>query len=72
MIGAPGWAEKAVARLEADVAAGAVGIGEVGKGFGLSTKKADGTRLELDDPVHQKERVTVGNQAHDAGNVHVG
>ena len=46
----PGWAEKAVAQLEADVAAGAVGIGEVGKGFGLSTKKADGSRLKLDDP----------------------
>ena len=46
----PGWAEKAVARLEADVAAGAVGVGEIGKGFGLSTKKADGSRLRLDDP----------------------
>ena len=50
-VGSPGWAEKAVSRLEADVAAGAVGIGEVGKGFGLSTKKADGSRLKLDDPV---------------------
>lgn len=46
----PGWAEKAVAQLEADVAAGAVGIGEIGKGLGLSTKKADGSRLRLDDP----------------------
>lgn len=46
----PGWAEKAIAQLEADVAAGAVGIGEVGKGFGLSTRKADGSRLQLDDP----------------------
>jgi predicted TIM-barrel fold metal-dependent hydrolase len=46
----PGWAEKAVAQLEADVAAGAVGAGEVGKGFGLSTRKADGSRLRLDDP----------------------
>ena len=46
----PGWAEKAVAQLEADAAAGAVGIGEIGKGFGLSTRKADGSRLELDDP----------------------
>ena len=49
-VGTPGWAEKAVARIEGDVAAGAVGIGEVGKGFGLSTKKADGSRLKLDDP----------------------
>lgn len=46
----PGWAEKAVAQLEADVAAGAVGIGEIGKGLGLSTRKADGTRLKIDDP----------------------
>ncbi|HEX7121290.1 MAG TPA: amidohydrolase family protein, partial [Gemmatimonadaceae bacterium] len=46
----PGWAERAVAQLEADVAAGAVGVGEVGKGFGLSTRKADGTRLRIDDP----------------------
>ncbi|MES2525241.1 MAG: amidohydrolase family protein [Gemmatimonadota bacterium] len=46
----PGWAEKAVAQLEADVAAGAVGVGEVGKGFGMSTRKADGTRLKIDDP----------------------
>ena len=47
----PGWAERAVAQLEADVAAGAVGIGEISKGFGLSLKKADGTRLAIDDPV---------------------
>jgi predicted TIM-barrel fold metal-dependent hydrolase len=46
----PGWAEKAVAQLEADVAAGAVGVGEISKSFGLSIKKADGTRLKLDDP----------------------
>ena len=46
----PGWAEKAVAQLEADAAAGAVGVGEIGKGLGLSTKKADGSRLAIDDP----------------------
>jgi predicted TIM-barrel fold metal-dependent hydrolase len=46
----PGWAEKAVAQLRADVAAGAVGIGEVGKGLGLSIRKADGSRLRIDDP----------------------
>jgi predicted TIM-barrel fold metal-dependent hydrolase len=46
----PGWAEKAVAQLEADIAAGAVGVGEVGKGLGLSTRKRDGTRLRIDDP----------------------
>jgi predicted TIM-barrel fold metal-dependent hydrolase len=46
----PGWAEKAVAQLEADVAAGAVGVGEISKGLGLSILKADGTRLRIDDP----------------------
>jgi predicted TIM-barrel fold metal-dependent hydrolase len=46
----PGWAEKAVAQLEADVAAGAVGVGEISKGFGLSVRKPDGSRLRIDDP----------------------
>ncbi len=46
----PGWAAKAVAQLDADVAAGAVGIGEIGKGLGLSARKADGSRLKIDDP----------------------
>ena len=46
----PGWAERAIAQLEADVAAGAVGIGEIGKGFGQTIRKADGSRLKLDDP----------------------
>ena len=46
----PGWAEKTIKQLEADAKAGAVGVGEIGKGFGLSTTKADGTRLKIDDP----------------------
>ena len=46
----PGWAQKAVAQLDADVAAGAVGVGEISKSFGLSIKKPDGSRLKLDDP----------------------
>ena len=46
----PGWADKAVQQLEADLKAGAVGIGEIGKGFGLRTRKPDGSRLKLDDP----------------------
>ena len=46
----PGWAEKAVAQLEADVKAGAVGVGEITKSFGLRTRKADGTLLKIDDP----------------------
>jgi predicted TIM-barrel fold metal-dependent hydrolase len=47
----PGWVERAVAQLEADVAAGAVGVGEISKGLGLSIRKADGTRLRIDDPI---------------------
>jgi uncharacterized protein len=46
----PGWGPKAVAELEADLKAGAVGVGEVPKGFGLRTRKADGSRLHIDDP----------------------
>jgi predicted TIM-barrel fold metal-dependent hydrolase len=46
----PGWAEKAIAQLEADVKAGAVGVGEVAKAFGLRTTKPDGSRLRIDDP----------------------
>jgi predicted TIM-barrel fold metal-dependent hydrolase len=46
----PGWAQKAVAQLDADVAAGAVGVGEIPKSFGLSVKKPDGSRLKIDDP----------------------
>ena len=46
----PGWAERTVAQLQADLAAGAVGVGEISKTFGLTIKKADGSRLKLDDP----------------------
>jgi len=46
----PGWAERAVAQLEAAAATGAAGIGEIGKGLGLITRKADGSRLHIDDP----------------------
>jgi predicted TIM-barrel fold metal-dependent hydrolase len=46
----PGWAPLAVAQLEADLKAGAVGVGEVPKSFGLRNRKADGSRLRIDDP----------------------
>jgi predicted TIM-barrel fold metal-dependent hydrolase len=45
----PGSGARIAAQLEADIKAGAVGVGEIGKGFGLSAKKTDGTRLRLDD-----------------------
>lgn len=46
----PGWSAKAVAQLEADVKAGALGVGEISKALGLRIRKADGTRLTIDDP----------------------
>jgi len=46
----PGWADKAVRQLEADIGAGAVGVGEISKSFGLTIQKPDGTRLQVDDP----------------------
>ena len=46
----PGWAEKATSQLAADVKAGAVGVGEISKAFGLNTTKPDGSRLKVDDP----------------------
>jgi len=46
----PGWAERAIAQLEADLKAGAIGVGEISKSFGLRTRKPDGSRLRVDDP----------------------
>ena len=36
----PGWGEKAVKQLEADIKAGAVGVGEIAKSFGLDHAQA--------------------------------
>lgn len=46
----PGWGAKAAAQLDADVKAGAVGLGEISKALGLRYRKADGSRLRVDDP----------------------
>ena len=46
----PGFGQRAAAQLEADVKAGAVGVGEISKAFGLRIEKADGSRLAIDDP----------------------
>jgi len=45
----PGSGERIARQLEADVRAGATGVGEIMKSFGLTTRKADGTRLAMDD-----------------------
>jgi predicted TIM-barrel fold metal-dependent hydrolase len=46
---APGWSARAAAQLEADIKAGAVGL-KVFKDLGMFDRKADGSRLRVDDP----------------------
>jgi predicted TIM-barrel fold metal-dependent hydrolase len=46
----PGGGARVAAQLEADVKAGALGLGEILKEFGMRIRKADGSRLTLDDP----------------------
>lgn len=46
----PGSGARIAAQLEEDVAAGAVGIGEISKAFGLAHRRTDGSRLRMDDP----------------------
>ena len=46
---APGWGTKAAAQFESDIKAGAVGL-KIYKNLGMTTMKADGTRLAIDDP----------------------
>lgn len=47
---APGAGRRIAQQLEADVKAGALGVGEIMKSFGLTIRRANGARLELDDP----------------------
>ena len=46
----PGFGQRAARQLEADVKAGALGLGEIDKGLGLRARKTDGMRLAIDDP----------------------
>jgi len=48
-VGTPGWSQQAAAQLEADIKAGAKGL-KVFKDLGLRIRKADGSRLRVDDP----------------------
>jgi uncharacterized protein len=48
--GSAGWGEQAAAQLEADIKAGARGL-KIFKDLGLRARKADGTRLTVDDPI---------------------
>ena len=45
----PGFGQKAAAQLEEDIKAGAIGL-KVAKNLGMTATKADGTRLQIDDP----------------------
>jgi predicted TIM-barrel fold metal-dependent hydrolase len=46
----PGFGRKAAQQLEADIIAGALGLGEITKEAGMTYRKTDGTRLRIDDP----------------------
>jgi predicted TIM-barrel fold metal-dependent hydrolase len=48
-VGSPGWAEQAVAGLEADVAAGARGL-KIYKSLGMDNLDVAGVRIPVDDP----------------------
>lgn len=48
-VGSPGWAERAVAELEADVAAGARGL-KIYKSLGMDSVDVEGHRIAVDDP----------------------
>src|SRR5690606_3871162 len=48
-VGSPEWAERAVAELEADVAAGARGL-KIYKSLGMDSRDVGGERIPVDDP----------------------
>jgi predicted TIM-barrel fold metal-dependent hydrolase len=48
-VGAPGWTERAVAQLRADLEAGARGL-KVYKNLGLDVEDVDGNRVPVNDP----------------------
>ena len=58
---APGYGQKAAVQLEADVKNGAIGF-KIFKETGMDTKKADGTRLQINDP---ELAPTLGDGRHD-------
>lgn len=48
-VGQPGWGERAAARLEADVNAGAAGL-KIFKGLGMTNLDVHGARIPVNDP----------------------
>ena len=67
--GAPGWSERAVANLEACVRNGAIGL-KIFKSLGLQSKKADGSRLKVDDPVAEADLGPVRAPRHPGAHPH--
>ncbi len=49
-VGTPGWTERTVAQLEADVRTGGAGGLKIFKNLGLDVKDATGMRVAVDDP----------------------
>jgi predicted TIM-barrel fold metal-dependent hydrolase len=47
--GTPDWSRKVVGQLEQDIRNGAIGL-KIFKNLGLNARKADGSRLRVDDP----------------------
>jgi uncharacterized protein len=45
------FVQRTVQQLEQDKKNGALGVGEISKAFGLRARRADGTRLKIDDPI---------------------
>ncbi|MGE0461234.1 MAG: amidohydrolase family protein [Vicinamibacterales bacterium] len=58
-VGTPGWSERAAAQLERDIRAGARGL-KIFKDLGLRLRKADGSRLAVDDPALDSIWATCG------------
>jgi predicted TIM-barrel fold metal-dependent hydrolase len=48
-VGTPGWSQRAAAELETAIQNGAIGL-KIFKGLGLRDRRADGSRLQIDDP----------------------
>lgn len=48
-VGSPGWAPRAAAELREAIQNGAIGL-KIFKNLGLHARKADGSRLKIDDP----------------------
>ena len=60
----PGFGAKAAAQLEADIKAGALGLGEIMKDFGLTARKTDGIAAEAGRPRARSDLADGGAAEH--------